>query len=361
MNVYLKTPFFEGLASDSSLIYDAAVHHHRPVRPNISILLSGSDALFFKKISNLIDAIEKNPIGKELINRIEKAVSSRVFIFHSFKESFCKLFRERCGNIALLMFDFSDCPQEPELIPPEISIKVALAHELIHCYRFFSDKMFNTIQGPCFFEVDSFIWSNFEEYCTIVGDPTEEKPLIAENAFRYYEGLPERFSHGSRIESFALMRPFLNRRFNMAYTAQKQTLSVYPATLRRKDLKTVVARVLYAEILDDSPEVSKKPYPHIYFKFERIDSIDDSSEEDPINLFYEKLDFAKRADVAIIKKYLPELTASKIEMLYVFLIDVEDYRLISEELISKSAGRDYADLFREGPPEYFDFAIRLES
>lgn len=146
---------------------------------------------FVEKINECILNINSGCIGRKLIKKIENG-KYRVLI------------RYENGKIEARSFKINETNEGPSIInisktPDFFGIRgerikcptyIALAHELIHAYRFSrgKDQDIESMKKIKY-------WENENELIVITGDPKQKYPRISENGIRKEHGLPLRFSH----------------------------------------------------------------------------------------------------------------------------------------------------------------------
>jgi len=171
------------------------------VRPYIFVKIDEDTTSFFERVKNDLDIIEANPIGKRLIEKIEK--SAHVIIIKSAEYCFCNpvdpmdtccLGKGTASVIGYSLLDYAT-PISYQCKPIETPPFVHLVHELMHGLHNSRGKTATT--NHC----DRLVWTDDEEYHVIEGFPSKKggrtKPKISENAFRVAQGLQRRFSHRS--------------------------------------------------------------------------------------------------------------------------------------------------------------------
>ena len=182
------------------------------VRPFIQVP-DNSPFIFRKLVSSSLDRVEETQVGKRLLRKIEASAKHVVIIqnpqdirgtpdFHKLlarmsEDSFMHLNLADAPNFTFIRY--SGLPTRvisTDFLPIDMPPFLNLAHELIH-----ASHCVDGARAPDLGRANKLVWSNDEEYNTIMGFPSES-PSITENAFRAELGLPERFSH----HSFELLR-----------------------------------------------------------------------------------------------------------------------------------------------------------
>jgi len=175
------------------------------LRPRIYLIPEMNQPEFESSVKYALCALEKIPIGKRLI---EKVGNSKHEVFIQFTKDFfsCVMQNESLactlgkGCNSIIEFSISNRKNSEY---PTTTLKKAtrpsyidFAHELIHAYHNTQGK--NARLGT---KCDKFVWSNDEEYHTIMGFISKKtgrkSPKITENAILSALGLPERFGHAS--------------------------------------------------------------------------------------------------------------------------------------------------------------------
>lgn len=157
---------------------------------------------FIDSVELDLDLIEKNPIGKRLIEKIGE-LSHKINIIHFSEGNYSgpiNILNARTpgkGSSSIIWYSISKQTHHYLSFQCE-SIEetprfVNLVHELIHGYHNGRGKKPNSIH------CDQIAWSNDSEYKVIMGFPSKKIeraiPKITENAFRLAQGLQPRFSH----------------------------------------------------------------------------------------------------------------------------------------------------------------------
>jgi len=168
------------------------------IRKHIVIDRKQNPMSFIELFQDAIDTLEEGDIGKKLIQKIEEGSHNVNIIysdiFNTAKSITCfeNATDPSAGfsteiTITLQCHVVLNCKAEPIESPFE----VVLAHELIHSYH--NSYGLNQTLLPM---SDTEVWTNQEEYNTIMGNSLIDGPTpICENAIRKEQGLPERFSH----------------------------------------------------------------------------------------------------------------------------------------------------------------------
>ena len=170
------------------------------LRPNICIVANEQSPHFESKVKAMLDSLEQISVGKRLIEKIGNAAHT-IYIkqgndFYCYRQNEdAKILGKGCASVIT-------CPDSSENdIYHTASLTLAskpplvdFAHELIHAYHNSRGKNARNL-----FRCDTLVWSNDEEYHTIMGFPSKKPdrktPKITENAILAALGLPERFGH----------------------------------------------------------------------------------------------------------------------------------------------------------------------
>ncbi len=212
----------------------------KEVRPNIFIAPSLVRTDFSTKVRELIDKIESNPVGAQLIRKLKES-KDRVFINYSDKDMTRLIpVREPSGSSKIdLNFSLSNLRaisiQGEEISNPAY---VRLVHDLIMATHF-SSYGFAYSQN-----CDPLAWYSDEEYDAVIGLPSN-KEAITENAFRKAEGLPERFGYLSPSQEKPL--PLLRKRIKSLAKIHEKNLKNYPGV--KKIAKRSRAEKLSGDVL----------------------------------------------------------------------------------------------------------------
>jgi len=201
----LISSVYNSFSEISAAIEDGRIE---AIRPNMFAIKQEG---FVDHLKKAVEELEKLPIGKRLLEKIQKT-KYRIY-FKSFHENACvPLDRDKakekgngCSSIvfcssAQLASGIGEQYITADLQSKERPFFVDIAHELIHaCHNATGRCASNNDRS------DSLVWSNDEEYHTIMGFPSKHSdrkhPKITENAILSAIGLPERFSH-SYLERF---------------------------------------------------------------------------------------------------------------------------------------------------------------
>jgi hypothetical protein len=166
------------------------------VKPNIFIPSQTENLAFNIGIKSQLEKIEKNPIGKRLLDKIQ-GCSAPIFVVWDNDDSTISISSQEYKVASKMPPVIVKCSMKDtrcysiqgEAIP--FPIHVVLFHELTHAHHTLSGKRATSQL------TDPLVWESDEEYKTIIGFPSKKgsrnKPKITENAFRQAENLPERF------------------------------------------------------------------------------------------------------------------------------------------------------------------------
>jgi hypothetical protein len=153
---------------------------------------------FIELLQDALDTLNGADIGKKLIQKIEEGhhnVNIISSIIHntakccSSSDAYNPLFGSPSDIKIAQEFNSKVLNRKAE--PIDKHFEVILGHELIHAYH--NSYGLNQSNLPM---ADTKIWTNQEEYNTIMGNTLVDGPTpICENAIRKERGLPERFSH----------------------------------------------------------------------------------------------------------------------------------------------------------------------
>lgn len=153
---------------------------------------------FITKMQCALYILSRKETGHRLIGKIEKG-GHNVVITESPSENEC-VFANRAnaenreiGSPSTIHVTGNSTPGHPYYI--------VLGHELIHAMHASYGKVFSCSSN----EVDRCVWSNNEEYNTIVGfpskNPKQAKPKITDNALRREHHVRERSTHNGAVET----------------------------------------------------------------------------------------------------------------------------------------------------------------
>lgn len=207
-----------------------------------------------ERLKKDFDAIEANPVGKELLEKIAQC-STRILINIS-NDHFAKWLFNVTTDVHIGVINYSQETQQcfsrdGESIP--IDSHTALFHEILHIYH-------NIINYDKLIEIhpiDPLVWDTEEEYRTIMGFPDEQESGITpltENTYRKAAGLTERFGHisGDPCSLLKTRLKFLGKiHQNNLKRLQEPTLLPLPALCSEENLNpSDVALVLSVTYLD---------------------------------------------------------------------------------------------------------------
>ena len=184
----------------------------RKVRQNIYVEENALHPHFVGAVRSTLDRLEETSTGRRLIEKIG-STTHRVFINHA--KDPCVTFTEQDSFVyhPEPSSGYHYIATNLSLIPRPSS--AVLAHELIHVYHHTKGKL-----APNAGRSDGMVWSNDEEYHTIMGFSSKKIgrtiPKITENAILSEMGLPERFSHLASATEELNTNSILRKRIELA-------------------------------------------------------------------------------------------------------------------------------------------------
>jgi hypothetical protein len=299
------------------------------IRPNIFIPPEEADPLFNREVKILIEKIEANVIGNRLLEKIGLHPPA-IHIFYG-KEDRCTLVRAKEKTIPLTIIECSmkdtRCfSAKGESIP--LPKHVILFHELTQGYHHLSGKSATSNFS------DPLVWGSDEEYKTIVGFPSKKgktTPKITENAFRFAEGLPERFGSVDPIANGSNL--FLISRIKLLGKIHEQNrFSLSPPSIALysiSDLRITKRCALYAEIQGVDTDFALKNTTSRFLSIDPSNSIDSLMGDRCYLRLLPEADMTIDTIKRIARDFLPKLQRGEFEVKFAVFL-----RLSEDELAS---------------------------
>lgn len=163
------------------------------------VVTKDSPIWFVKKLQTAINKIALKTVGRRLLDKIESKPYTVWIRHHTENDSYACFPDEDGPSVVRLTGLVEDPSCSKEGNPIKTPFFITLAHELIHAYHNSCGKDAGN-KKVSDNEIINFIWSNLEEFNTIMGstlNPQRKNIKVSENAIRAEHNIPIRYSHGS--------------------------------------------------------------------------------------------------------------------------------------------------------------------